>query len=165
MPPKRRAKRIDVAKIPGLSTGTDQEANGPFQDQEMVAVRSPDDQPKSINSASKAVSSSSDSETEDVNVQGESEDESEDELPPPRNAIRAAIDETLDEYHMVLGKNETKRRQKADKADELAKQKKAGEAEKAVETNVGQKQAVEKQAVVKQTVVKKAVVKQTVAKN
>ena len=101
--PKRRAKLIDVAKIPGLSTGTDQGASGPFQDQEMVAERSPD-QPKSINSASKAVRSSSDSETEDVNVQSESEDE----LPPPRNAIRAAIDETLDEYHMVLGKKRNK---------------------------------------------------------
>ena len=166
-----------LTKSPDLAAGPVPEPKGPSQGQEIsvspdqlesvnrAAVRSPDDQPKSINSASKAVSSSSDSETEDVNVQGESEDESEDELPPPRNAIRAAIDETLDEYHMVLGKNETKRRQKADKADEMANQKKAGEAEKAVETNVGQKQAAEKQAVVKQTVVKKAAIKQTVAKN
>jgi len=105
----------------------------------MVAERSPD-QPKSLNSASKAVSNSSDSESEDVDVQSESEDE----LPPPRNAVRVAIDDTLNEYHMVLNKKQTKRRQKADKADELAKQKEIVVAEKAVETSVGKKQAVEK---------------------
>ena len=68
---KRRAKRKDEAKIPGRPAGDFQEANGPFQDQEITAEQ-PSDQPRSRNSASKAVTSSSeDSETDTVDVVSE----------------------------------------------------------------------------------------------
>ena len=41
---------------------------------------------------------------------------------PPRSAVRAAADDLVNKYHLVLNKKQTRRRQKADEADKKAKQ-------------------------------------------
>ena len=125
---KRRAKLKEAAKIPGSTTGLIQEANGPFQGQEMTAEQPPD-KPKSVKTASEANSSSSssdDSESDQVDVTSDAEY---DEV-PPRNAVQTAVDEITKEFHVVLNSDQMKRKKQLDEADRRAK-----EAEKqAVET-------------------------------
>jgi hypothetical protein len=115
---KRRAKPNVAAKIPGLSTGMEQEANGPFQDQEIVIERPPD-KLKSGNSAPTAVTSSSeDSETDTVDVDSELEEYE----VPPRDKLRAAVNDMTKEHHMVLTREQTKRQEQLDAADQKAKE-------------------------------------------
>ena len=145
---KRRAKLNVAAKIPGLATGLDQGANGPFQDQETTAVQTPKDQSKSENSTS----SSEDTETEDVDIDSESEYEV-----LPRSAVRAAADELINKFHAVLNKGQTRRRKKADEADKKAKQ---TEAVKIVEASEASDKLVEVQTVRQDEIVMKTISKQ-----
>jgi hypothetical protein len=142
MPTKKRSAKLLKAKISGPATGPNQGANGPFQDQEIVIERPPD-QMKSENPASKAIQSSSDSESDDVDMESDSDDET----PPPRNAVRSAADDLVNVYHLVLNEKQTRRRQRADEADKKAKQ-------NAVEVSADSKQVdegqVERQAEVGQ---------------
>ena len=113
--------------------------NGPQE----ITAEQPPDQLKSENPASKAIQSSSDSESEEVDMESDSEDET----PSPTNAVRAAVDDIVNIYHVVLNEKQTRRWQRADEADKKAKQ-------NAVEASVGSKQVdegpVERQAEVGQ---------------
>jgi len=156
MPPRsnRSAKQKFEVKIPGLPAGEVQEANGPSQDQEITAIKS-QDQLESVNRADQSksgnsTSSSEDTETEDVDIDSESDDEV-----PPRSADRAAADDLVNKYHLVLNKNQTRRRQKADEADKKAKQ---TEVEKVVEASADNEKVEEVQEVIQAKTVAEKVV-------
>src|SRR5208282_1195318 len=131
MPPKsnskRRAKLIEVTNISDPTAGSNQEAKGPFQDQEITAEQPPD----KLESENRAISTESESDEDDEIL--------------PRNAVRSAVDDLVNAFHLVLNKEQTRRRLKADQADEKAKQ---TASKKAVKASVATKQAIESQAAV-----------------
>jgi len=144
MPPtaksKLSAKLIEVMNISDPTTGSNQEAKGPFQDQEITAEQPPDKL-----------------ESENRAIRTESESDEDDEI-LPRNAVRSAADDLVNTFHLVLNKEQTRRRLKADQADEKAKQTADSAGEKAVKASVATKQAVESQAAVDKHTVRNEVV-------
>jgi len=122
MPPKakRSAKRT---KSPELTAGSGKEQNGPFQDQEIILSNDKESQKRELQQSSNS------SESEDVDMESDSEQHL------PRGAVRAAAADIVYTYHLVLTREQTRRRQKADEADRRAKQKESDQAVAEVESD------------------------------
>src|SRR5208282_5446859 len=144
MPPKsnskRRAKLIEVTNISDPTAGSNQEAKGPFQDQEITTEQPPD----KLESGNRAIITESESDEEDEIL--------------PRNAVRSAADDLVNTFHLVLNREQTRRRLRADQADKKAKQTADSTGKKAGKASVAMKQAVESQAAVEKHTVRNEVV-------
>ena len=98
MPPKAKMnRRAKQTKSPELTTGSGQEAKGPFQDQE---ISLPTDQLESSNSrALKPCNSSEDSESDVVDMGNDSDSDIE---TIPRGKTRMAVEKIIKEAQLVL---------------------------------------------------------------